>query len=413
MQRADMAPGDTSPVLFRHLAGDAHHKRVTREFGQGDSLRADIVMADYIECRGDVKAYDVSFSGEFCSKTSIQLLPRGLPLDVGSKQLSLSSDAYIVCDGKVKPFDLCSEEEVYIDGGIYLLPRNQPLDVGPKQQPHNSDAEERCPQGSKAFDLQTDGGEEDYDFIKTPTTSASEAPDLSRPVSPALGEEMTFLAINSSHSAGIKLPEYRVTKFSHSIPPLPPPPTQFHTESTTGDPSTTSANVNDPPPSYHPPSNGVDQHQHEMTPPQTRGIVLGEGNFHATSFASSLTHFHSPDTNTNNCALRATCLRSDGTLNTSSINLDDLLRNTNGRFEWISPTKNGGEDLAPSNLPAGCFSHSTRNIRDIRLASDFTDVLEAELGDGVGGWNLSRVCLGERIENREGVLVYLEQTENE
>ena len=69
----------------------------------------------------------------------------------------------------------------------------------------------------------------------------------------------------------------------------------------------------------------------------------------------------------------------------SEIDLNDCFTNTNGRMHWAR---------------GGNFAASARNIR----LADHGKVLEAELGDGRGGWQHNAVYLDERITNDDGHL---------
>lgn len=86
--------------------------------------------------------------------------------------------------------------------------------------------------------------------------------------------------------------------------------------------------------------------------------------------------------------LIALCSTSSGKDKLSSIDLNDYLTNEWGTLRWAR----GGNAFA-----------SAKNVRLV----DGGRVLEAELGDGRGGSNVSRIALDERISNDEGNLVYL------
>lgn len=73
----------------------------------------------------------------------------------------------------------------------------------------------------------------------------------------------------------------------------------------------------------------------------------------------------------------------------ASINLNEHLSNEWGHFKWV-----------PSG---GNFGGSARNVR----LHDGGRVLEAELGDGQGGWKTDRIVLDERIGNEDGDLVFI------
>ena len=102
------------------------------------------------------------------------------------------------------------------------------------------------------------------------------------------------------------------------------------------------------------------------------------GNFSA--MASSITLDRDYD-------LIALCRDSRGKEKLSSIKLNDYLANEWGRFKWAK----GGNAFA--------------SARNVRLSANGR-VLEAELGDGRGGWSSSRLVLDERIGNDDGELVF-------
>lgn len=83
--------------------------------------------------------------------------------------------------------------------------------------------------------------------------------------------------------------------------------------------------------------------------------------------------------------LVAECEDVHGRRHESRIDLNDCLTNTHGRFFWAR-----GGNFRPS-------------ARDVRLV-DGGRVLEAELGDGQGGWVRNALRLDERIENDDGRL---------
>lgn len=82
----------------------------------------------------------------------------------------------------------------------------------------------------------------------------------------------------------------------------------------------------------------------------------------------------------------ALCVDRHGKEKLSSIDLNDCLTNEWGHFRWAR----GGNAFA-----------SVKNAHLI----DGGRVLEADLADGRGGWNRSRIVLDERIGNEDGELV--------
>lgn len=86
--------------------------------------------------------------------------------------------------------------------------------------------------------------------------------------------------------------------------------------------------------------------------------------------------------------LVAECRDVNGHHRTSRIDLNACLTNTNGRLFWAR-----GGNFRPT-------------ARDVRLV-DGGKVLEAELGDGRGGWVRNRTRLDERISNDNGRLVMI------
>ena len=88
------------------------------------------------------------------------------------------------------------------------------------------------------------------------------------------------------------------------------------------------------------------------------------------------------------CMLVAECTDTTGRHQRSALDLNDCFTNSNGRLCWAK----GGNFAA--------------SAQDLRLV-DGGSVLEAELGDGKGGWQRNRVCLNERITNDNGRLLML------
>lgn len=72
----------------------------------------------------------------------------------------------------------------------------------------------------------------------------------------------------------------------------------------------------------------------------------------------------------------------------SQIDLNDCLTNMNGDLRWAR---------------GGNFRASSRHVRLV----DGGEVLEAELGDGRGGWRYNAIRLNGRISNEDGRLVML------
>ncbi|KAK4574118.1 hypothetical protein LTR86_001879 [Recurvomyces mirabilis] len=88
------------------------------------------------------------------------------------------------------------------------------------------------------------------------------------------------------------------------------------------------------------------------------------------------------------CTLVAECCNTHGHHHRSHLDLNDCLTNSNGRLEWA---RGGG------------FANSAREIRLV----DGGRVVEAELGNGRGGWNWDGRRLDERITNEDGRLEML------
>ncbi|KAL4882241.1 CVNH domain-containing protein [Aspergillus karnatakaensis] len=104
------------------------------------------------------------------------------------------------------------------------------------------------------------------------------------------------------------------------------------------------------------------------------------GNFSATSSGIALHGNHE---------LVAHCSAVNGHRRESRLPLSSVLTNEFGHFKW---KRNGN------------FGASAKNARLIEGGR----VLEAELANGNGGWRRDWVRLDERIENRDGVLVFLD-----
>ncbi|EMC95639.1 hypothetical protein BAUCODRAFT_46320, partial [Baudoinia panamericana UAMH 10762] len=88
------------------------------------------------------------------------------------------------------------------------------------------------------------------------------------------------------------------------------------------------------------------------------------------------------------CTLAAECLTGHGQHQRSYLDLNDCFTNTDGRLLWSK----GGD-----------FAASARHIH----LTEGGRALEAELGDGRGGWIHNKVYLDERISNDGGRLVML------
>ena len=86
--------------------------------------------------------------------------------------------------------------------------------------------------------------------------------------------------------------------------------------------------------------------------------------------------------------LVAECRDVDGVHRESRLDLNSCLANLNGSLRWAR-----GGNFRPS-------------ARDVRLV-DGGRVLEAELGDGRGGWVRNHIRLDERIENSNGRLAMI------
>ncbi|KPI44838.1 uncharacterized protein AB675_2786 [Cyphellophora attinorum] len=109
------------------------------------------------------------------------------------------------------------------------------------------------------------------------------------------------------------------------------------------------------------------------------GAVL-RGNFSASSSNVYLEH---------RTTLVADCSPIQGSARRSQIDLNSVLTNNCGTLQWSR---------------GGNFGASARNTE----LKDGGRVLEAELGDGRGGWSRSWIRLDERISNNDGRLIYLD-----
>lgn len=105
---------------------------------------------------------------------------------------------------------------------------------------------------------------------------------------------------------------------------------------------------------------------------------------HAGNFRASSHDVHIEGRST----LVAECFDVHGHKQRSAIDLNDCLTNNGGRIEWVR---------------GGNFAASAQHIR---LKHD-ENVLEAELGDGRGGWQHCEVNLNERIGNDNGRLHFM------
>lgn len=105
---------------------------------------------------------------------------------------------------------------------------------------------------------------------------------------------------------------------------------------------------------------------------------------HAGNFRASSHDVHIEGRST----LVAECFDVHGHKQRSAIDLNDCLTNNGGRIEWAR---------------GGNFAASAQHIR---LKHD-ENVLEAELGDGRGGWQHCEVNLNERIGNDNGRLHFM------
>jgi hypothetical protein len=113
------------------------------------------------------------------------------------------------------------------------------------------------------------------------------------------------------------------------------------------------------------------------TPPPPPLVAMMAGNYSASSRGTRLED--------EGRTLVADCRDVNGNHRESRLDLNACLTNTNGSLRWA---RNG-------NFRA--------SARDVRLV-DGGRVLEAELGDGRGGWVRNHVRLDERIENDNGRL---------
>ncbi|RMY81734.1 hypothetical protein D0862_12259 [Hortaea werneckii] len=103
------------------------------------------------------------------------------------------------------------------------------------------------------------------------------------------------------------------------------------------------------------------------------------GNFHASSNNMRLE---------GRCTLVAECKDTNGHHRSSRLDLNNCFTNTNGDLRWAR---------------GGNFAQTARHIRLV----DDGRAIEAELGDGRGGWKHNVVRLGERITNDNGNLAML------
>ncbi|KAI0888525.1 carbohydrate-binding module family 50 protein [Annulohypoxylon maeteangense] len=187
-----------------------------------------------------------------------------------------------------------------------------------------------------------------------------------------------------------------------------------------------------PPPSYSPGPQYSSQPHHggHHSPNHDRSIGSRTGNF-----SSSSDNIHLEG----NYELHASCRRRDGHHQTSSLNLNKILSNENGRFSWArggsgvgSITVQHGDTLADIARRFGCrvdemvringlnnpdMIYPGQNLqvpgqptgnfgstaRDVRLV-DNGRVLEAELMDLGGTWHRQRLDLDEYIGNEDGHL---------
>ena len=127
----------------------------------------------------------------------------------------------------------------------------------------------------------------------------------------------------------------------------------------------------------------------DITAPQMGGSSVTtdtsrpRGNFTATSIQVSLD---------SQCNLIAWCKNSQSETCRSILNINNVLGNGNGEFQWV---KEGG---------TGNFKASARNI----TLSEDGSLLKAELCDSHGNWKQSQILLDDRITNMEGQLRYLQ-----
>ncbi|KAK4545015.1 hypothetical protein LTR36_003566 [Oleoguttula mirabilis] len=127
-------------------------------------------------------------------------------------------------------------------------------------------------------------------------------------------------------------------------------------------------------------SDSEKHHHHHHHESRDAPIVVVAGNFHASSRDIRL---EGP-----RCTLVAECADTQGHFRSSNLDLNDCFTNSNGRLCWAR---------------GGNFASSARHIR----LADGGNALEAELGDGRGGWQYNKVWLNERITNEDGRLAML------
>ena len=112
------------------------------------------------------------------------------------------------------------------------------------------------------------------------------------------------------------------------------------------------------------------------------------GHVHHGGYAGNFSVTSSNVTLDRDYDLIALCKIRGGKEKLSSIDLNDCLTNQWGQLKWAR----GGNAFA--------------SAKNVRLVDDGR-VVEAELGDGRGGWSRSRIVLDERIGNEDGELVFV------
>ena len=124
-----------------------------------------------------------------------------------------------------------------------------------------------------------------------------------------------------------------------------------------------------------------------------RPLIEGEGNFHITSCGIELVAYPlTKDCPQNRSELNAYCSDLAGRLKESTLDLNVVLANEDGKFKWIAP----GQDVR------GNYSHSARNNRlDFGGPSLFAELQKCD-----GSWVEDSANLSRHIENVDGVLTF-------
>jgi len=135
-----------------------------------------------------------------------------------------------------------------------------------------------------------------------------------------------------------------------------------------------------------------DHHKKESRPPT---VVMANQSFsHISQTSTAAQHGNFSITSRDisidkDYDLIASCTDIKGQNRLSAISLNDVITNSDGRFQWVQM---GGA--------AGNFGASARNVR----LADGGRVLEAELRCCDGQWRTDAIRLDERIENHDGDL---------